>query len=164
MKDEIDENIEINISHIFNAPRELVFKAWTDPNLLLQWFALHGCTINFKKIDIQKGGIFHSCINNPEFGECWCKGVYEEVVYLERIVYSLIISDENGNSAAPTDLGMDANWPKETKVTITFKEFEGKTKLTLHQTVSQDLAKNTGAYPSWIQMLERLQEIIPKNK
>ncbi|MES2747633.1 MAG: SRPBCC domain-containing protein [Bacteroidota bacterium] len=160
VKEQHAEDVQVTIEHIFNAPRALVFKAWTNPDLLLQWFAPDGCTILFKEIDIRKGGKFHSCISNPIHGECWCIGSYEEVVDLEKIVYSIAIADENGNTIDPKSKGMDENWPRETKVTVTFTEFEGKTKLTLYQTVSESLAKKTGAYPSWIQMLERLEVVI----
>jgi hypothetical protein len=51
-----------------------------------------------------------------------------------------------------------SEWPRETIVTVTFVELGGKTKLTLHQTVLESIAKRTGAHPSWIEMLDRLAE------
>lgn len=74
----------------------------------------------------------------------------------ERIVYTLAIADATGRPVAPADAGMDPEWPQETVVTVTFEDLEGKTRLTLHQTVGEALAKRTGAHPSWIQMLDRL--------
>jgi len=58
---------------------------------------------------------------------------------------------------------MDPNWPWETLVTVTFAEENGKTKLQLWQTVSLELAKKTGAYPSWLQMLNRIQIVLNEN-
>jgi len=159
-KNKTDIDNEVHITHIFNAPRELVFRAWTDPDQLVKWYAPYGCTIHFSKIEARNGGTFLSCISNPQFGDCWGKGVYTEVVFPERIEFSMIVSDENGNTVEPTEAGMDPDWPLETKVIITFSELDGMTRLTLHQTVSQNLAKKTGAYPSWIQMFERLEELI----
>src|SRR5262249_39726825 len=57
------------ITRVFDAPRELVFKAWTDAEHMKQWFAPNGCTIHIEKMDIRPGGSFHTCISNPSFGD-----------------------------------------------------------------------------------------------
>lgn len=149
---------DVLITRVFDAPRELVFQAWTDPAHLAHWYAPHGCTISFREIEVREGGVFHSCIGGPDGSACWCKGVYREVVAPERIVCTMAIADEQGNLMDPTDVGMDPEWPRETVLTVTFEEQDGKTKLTLHQTVSEELAKRTGAHQSWLQMLDRLAE------
>ncbi|CAL1517255.1 SRPBCC domain-containing protein [Chitinophaga sp. MM2321] len=151
---------EVNITHIFNAPRELVFKAWTEPEQLLRWFAPDDCTISFKSIDVQKGGTFHSCIHSPIHGDCWCKGVYLEVVAPERLVYTIVITDEQGNTVEPVDVGKSAALPAATILTVTFTEYGNKTELTLHQTMSEKDAKQTGAYQGWLLMLNRLEALI----
>lgn len=142
----------------FDAPRDLVFKAWTDPAHLARWFAPRGCTIRFATLEIRPGGRFHSCIHNPDFGECWCVGVYREIVAPERIVFTMATADAHGNLSTPVAVGHAADWPAETIVTVTFTEEGGKTKLVLHQNVLASIAKRTGAYPSWLQMLDRLEE------
>jgi len=153
-------NNEVFIEETFNASLEKVFSAWTDSEKLMKWYAPDGCTIHFKKIEIETGGQFHSCISNPQFGDCWCIGEYKEVVPNTKLVFTLINADENGNPINPVEIGMNPDWPGETLVTVTFKEENGKTKLQLRQTVSQDLAKKTGAYPSWLQMLNNLQTML----
>ena len=154
------KNNEVFIEETFNAGIEKVFNAWTDPQLLIKWFAPNGCTIYFKKLEVKPGGQFHSCISNPQFGDCWCVGEYKEVVPYSKIVFTMINADENSNPINPADIGMDPEWPGETLVTVTFTEENGKTKLQLRQTVSQELAKKTGAYPSWLQMLDSMKEVI----
>jgi uncharacterized protein YndB with AHSA1/START domain len=149
---------EVLITHVFDAPRDLVFQAWTDPEHLSRWHAPRGCTIRFSRFDFRPGGIFISHLRNPASYDCLCKGVYREIVVPERIVYTLSFSDENGNLVEPSAKGMDPDWPRETIVTVTFTEHDGQTTLTLHQTVLESLAKRTGAYPSWIEMLDRLSE------
>lgn len=151
---------QIRITRIFDAPRELVFKAWTDPEQLLKWYAPTGCIITFPQIDVKEGGTFLSCIVTPDGKECWCKGTYREVVYPERIVHTMGVSDEDGNLISAEQAGMDPDWPEETTLTITFEELDGKTRLTLHQTVSETLAKRTGAYPSWLIMFDRLDALL----
>lgn len=147
------------ISRVFNAPRDLVFDAWTRPEYLLRWFAPHGCKFHIERIDVRPGGGFHSCIRDASF-ECWCVAVYHEIVRPERLVYTLAIADQHGNQVAPATVGHDPRWPSETRLTVTFEDQDGKTRLTLHQDVSESLAKQTGAYPSWIEMLERLDELL----
>ena len=149
---------EVLITRVFDAPRELVFRAWTDPEHLKRWFAPRGCSVAFPSIDLRQGGEFHSCIRTPDGQDCWCKGTYLEIVAPERIVYTMAMADEHGNLVDSTDAGKDSDWPRETTVTVTFAEQGNRTKLTLHQTVSEELAKRTGAYPSWLEMLDRLAE------
>jgi uncharacterized protein YndB with AHSA1/START domain len=145
------------IERVFDAPRELVFEAWTTPELLLAWFAPRGCTIRFASIDVRPGGRFHSCIHNPAFGECWCVGEYLEVVRPQRIVYSSALADRDGNRIDAAQAGHHADWPRETIVRVTFEEEGGRTRLQLRQNASLALAKQTGAYPSWLEMLDALE-------
>jgi hypothetical protein len=72
----------------------------------------------------------------------------------------MIAADALGLPVEPAAVGMDPEWPPETLVTVNLQELGGKTKLTLHQTVSESLAKRTGAHPSWLDMLDRLQEVV----
>jgi uncharacterized protein YndB with AHSA1/START domain len=151
---------QVLITRNFDAPRDLVFQAWTDPAHLTRWHAPHGCSIEFRSFECSEGGRFHSCIHTPDGYQCWCVGEYLEVDRPQRLVYRMISADANGQPVEPRDLGMDPDWPQESVVTLTFEEEAGKTKLTLHQTVSESLAKRTGAYPSWLQMFDRLAEDI----
>jgi uncharacterized protein YndB with AHSA1/START domain len=159
MEQQINAN-EVFIEETFNASAERVFSAWTDPEKLMKWYAPDGCTIRFGKIEIETGGQFHSCISNPQFGDCWCIGEYKEVTPNTKIVFTLINADENGHPINPADIGMSPDWPGETLVTVTFKEENGKTRLQLRQTVAQELAKRTGAYPSWLQMLNHMKTFL----
>ena len=153
---------EVLITHLFNAPRGAVYRAWTDPAQLPLWFAPPDCTIRFAKLEIRLGGEFHSCITTPDGHECWCRGNYRELVEPERIVFTMAVADKAGNLLEPADAGMDSEWPRETIVEVTLVEDAGRTRLTLRQSVSETVAKRTGAHPSWILMFERLAEVIAK--
>lgn len=153
---------EVLITYVFDAPRELVFKAWTDPEQLKDWYAPSGCTIEFRSIDVRPGGTFHSCVHNPVFGDCWIKGIYQEVVFPERLVFSMILADEAGNAVTSAEAGKQEDWPEAT-VTTVFLVAEGNTtRLTLHQTVSEAAARESGAYQSWIEMFHLLNELVIK--
>jgi uncharacterized protein YndB with AHSA1/START domain len=149
---------EIHITRVFDAPRELVFRAWTDREHLLRWHAPRGCSLVIRELDFRPGGVFHYAIQIADGRECWCKGVYREIVEPERIVYTLARTDESGGDVDPRAVGMHPEWPAVTVVTLTFEDLGGKTRLTLDQTVSEALARQTGAHPSWLQMLDRLAE------
>lgn len=154
---------QVRIVTTFDAPRERVFDAWVRPELLEQWFAPIGCTFHVERMDVRTGGGFHWAIRNPAFGDCWTIGTYLEIVRPERIVYTWAIADAAGNPVLPESQGHDPAWPAETVVRVSFEERPSSTHsavqtlVTLEQDVSEALAKRTGAYPSWIQMLEALE-------
>src|SRR5688572_27528633 len=123
----------VRIERMFDAQRELVFEAWTKPEYLMRWYAPHGCTLRLVEVDVRPGGRFHFCISNPAFGDCWCVGVYRELVRPERIVYTLATADSAGNIIDPVTAGHDPRWPRETLVTVTLATVRGRTLLTLEQ-------------------------------
>lgn len=152
----------VHITRVFNAPRALVFKAWTTPEHLMNWFAPRGCTFEIKSMDFREGGGFHTCIRNPAVHDCWARGRYQEIVAPERIIFTMEHVDEAGNAIEPASIGMDPEWPAKTTVTVTFEDLGSQTRMTLYQTVSEALAKRTGAHPSWLQMFDRLAEALDK--
>lgn len=155
-----DSEPRVRIQEAFDAPRERVFDAWVRPEMLERWFAPHGCSLRIERLDARTGGGFHWCIDDPAFGECWTIGSYIEVVRPERIVFTSVIADASGQPATPASQGHDPEWPAETAVRVTFDERGGQTVVTLEQSVSEALAKRTGAHPSWKEMLERLSRLV----
>lgn len=153
----------IEIKRIFDAPRELVFRAWTTPEHLTNWFAPTGCRLTIKHVDCRTDGTFHTCVHTPDGFNCWCIGEYKEVVEPERIIYNIAVCDEAGNRLSAKASGHDPEWPEETLVRVDFRELPvGRTEMTLAQNVSEELAKRTGAYPSWIDMLDQLEALLTK--
>jgi uncharacterized protein YndB with AHSA1/START domain len=153
---------EVLIKRTINAPRKLVFEAWADPDHLKHWYAPDGCIIDIVHYDFREGGAFLTCIRTPSLHDCWCKGEFINITAPEKLVYSMIIADQHGNEIKPLEAGMDPNWPAETIVTINFEAVGNKTNITLHQTVDEALAKQTGAYPSWLSMLDNLEANLTK--
>ena len=151
---------ELFITHLFDAPVERVFEAWTNPEQLKHWYAPDGCSVEFKAIDATQGGNFHSCIHDPVHGECWVKGTYLEVLQNKKLVFTMVMSDEAGNSVSSVDAGKTEDWPEEQITTVTFESIGDQTKVSIHQTVSEEEAKKTGAYQSWIKMLNKLQVLV----
>jgi uncharacterized protein YndB with AHSA1/START domain len=149
---------ELVITRVFDAPRELVFRAWTEPEHLVRWWGPNGFTTPVCKIDLRPGGVWHICMRAPDGRDYWSKGIYREIIAPERIVTTDFFSDEDGNLVQPAQYGLPADWPAEMLLTVTFAEQDGKTKLTVRQSVSEALARSIGAVDGWNQSLDRLAE------
>ena len=119
-----------------------------------------GCAVEFVKLDVRLGGSFHSCIRSPQGDECWCVGEYVELVKPERLAYTIALADKAGRRLPASTAGKDADWPSETTVTVTLDEVGDQTRLTLRQSVSEAVARRTGALPSWLQMFDRLDVLV----
>lgn len=117
------------ISRIFDAPRELVWRAHTECRHLMQWWGPKGFTVRSCRIDLRPGGLFHYCLRSPEGDDLWGKFVFREVVAPERLVYIVSFSDELAGMARHP---MAPAWPLEILSTVTFAEKDGKTTLTVH--------------------------------
>jgi uncharacterized protein YndB with AHSA1/START domain len=114
------------IARTFDAPRDKVWKAWTERDRLLQWFGPKGFKMTTAKLDLRPGGTFHYCLQTPDGKEMWGKFVYREISAPERIVLVNSFSDEKGGL---TRHPMAATWPLEMLSTTRLIEEGGKTKL-----------------------------------
>jgi uncharacterized protein YndB with AHSA1/START domain len=135
---------ELVIERVFDAPRSLVFEAWTKPEHLMRWFAPKGFTVPACEMDFRVGGTYRLCMRSPEGRDHWVHGVYREIVARERIVWTGIL-EADGN---------------ETLSTITFADAGGKTRLTVHQTYSFESDSTRGAPQGWAETLDRLAEYV----
>jgi uncharacterized protein YndB with AHSA1/START domain len=116
------------ISREFNAPRELVWKAWTERESLMKWFGPKGFTMPAAKLDFRPGGIFHYCLCAPDGKEIWGKFIYREIVPPQKLVLVNSFSDEDGGV---TRHPFSETWPLEMLTTTTLIERAGKTILTI---------------------------------
>lgn len=119
---------EFVISRIFDSPRELVYKAWTEPERLEQWWGPKGCKLKVAQLELRPGGVFLYSISFGQGPVMWGRFVYSEIEAPERLVYVSSFSDEEGTlTRAP----FSQTWPLEVFNNLTFVEQEGKTTLTL---------------------------------
>src|SRR5512143_766237 len=88
---------ELVITRIFNAPRERVWKAWTDPEHLKKWWGPKTFTCPAAKMDFRVGGKYLFCMRSLEGQDFWVAGIYKEIVVNTKIVYTDSFSDEKGN-------------------------------------------------------------------
>lgn len=119
---------EFVITRVLDAPRDLVWQAWTDAERLAQWWGPKGCTIRVGKLDVRPGGVFHYAMQWHAGHDMWGRFVYREIKAPERLVFVNSFSDEVGNiTRAP----FSQTWPLEVLNHLTLSERDGKTTLTL---------------------------------
>jgi uncharacterized protein YndB with AHSA1/START domain len=120
------------ISREFNAPRELVWKAWTEPARLAEWWGPKGFAMVVSKLDFRPGGAFHygmiATAGSPMSGTMWGRFVYRDILAPRFMVFVNSFSDEHGGI---TRHPMSATWPLEVLNKLTLTEHDGKTTLTL---------------------------------
>ncbi|PZE19010.1 SRPBCC domain-containing protein [Paenibacillus xerothermodurans] len=159
------EGRELTLERIFNAPRNLVFRAYSDVEQMKRWYAPPGWTLTVSSFSFRPGGVWHFCMkcldeNQPFFGhESWGKVVFREIVEPERIVYSDAFSDAEGN--VPEGMA-------EALITLTFLEHVGKTKLIHHaQYPSEEALKSViemGMLQGMTATWDSLEKFLEENK
>lgn len=123
---------ELIITRVIDAPRELVWRAWTDLEHLTRWWGPKNFTSPSGTIDLRVGGKYLFCMRSPEGKDFWSTGIYKEIVPLERIVCTDSFADEKGNVVPASHYGLPGDdWPVELLVTVTFEDAGKKTRMTL---------------------------------
>ena len=124
--DRLDEQLAkistFTISRVFDAPRDLVFRMWTERDHLVHWWGPKGLTMEHLTNDLRPGGTMHYGMRGPGGHMMWGKWVYREIAPPDRLSFVVSFSDEAGNA---TRAPFSAEWPLEVLSTITFTEVEG---------------------------------------
>src|SRR5216684_934599 len=132
-KNTVNEKERMVITRVFDAPRALVWKAWTDPQYVMQWWGQEG----------------------------WNGGEYHEIVPHEKIVYSLYFADSKGNKVEPAQYGIEHEAIDDARDVVIFEDFgNGQTKLTMIGNETMEDAKNSGQLEGWNQILEKVAAVI----
>jgi uncharacterized protein YndB with AHSA1/START domain len=117
------------ISRVFDAPRGLIWKCFSEPERMKEWWGPKGSTVVASKMDLRVGGTYHGAMRGPDGRVMWAKFLYREIEEPELLVWVHSFSDEAGGL---TRHPMSPTWPLELLTTVTFEEVPGgKTKLTL---------------------------------
>jgi uncharacterized protein YndB with AHSA1/START domain len=116
------------ISRTFDAPRELLFRVWTEPRHLQQWFSPKGFSVLHAVMDLRPGGTYHYGMRAPDGTEIWGRWIIREIVEPERLVFTNTFSDPQGGL---TRHPFSPDWPLQLTTTITFTEQGGKTTVTI---------------------------------
>jgi uncharacterized protein YndB with AHSA1/START domain len=139
---------EIVITRVFDAPRELVFRAWTDPEHVKRWWWPKGFTLVFLEMDVRPGGAWRRCIRSPDGVDRWPHGVYREIVEPERLAFTYVVDGPRGGPGY------------ETLVTLDFDDLGARTKMTFRQAVFESVAARDAHRGGWTGALERFAEYL----
>jgi uncharacterized protein YndB with AHSA1/START domain len=116
------------ISRVFDAPRDRVWRAWTDVEQMKQWWGPKGFTVKQLKLDLRPGGIGLYCLRAPDGLEMWGRFAYREIVKPSRLVWINSFSDKDGGLTVHP---MNPDWPREMLTTVSFKDLGAKTEVTV---------------------------------
>lgn len=144
-----NSNRELVLTRIIDAPRESVYRAWTEPELLKQWFAPLPYTTPHAELDVRPGGANLIVMSDPEGNEFANRGVYLEVAKNER----LVITDAYSTAWEPSQKAFMT-------VILTFEDMGGKTRYTArvrHWTMAdREAHENMGFHEGWGQCADQL--------
>jgi uncharacterized protein YndB with AHSA1/START domain len=152
------EEHELIITRVLDAPRALVWNAWTEPERVKRWWGPKTFTSPTVKIDLRVGGEYLNCMRSSEGQDFWSKGIYREIVMLERLVMTDSFADEKGNTVLASHYGMGGEWPLEMLITVTLEEQNGKTKLTLEHSGIEGIGQvnRDGMRQGWNESFDKL--------
>ena len=122
------------IERVLDAPRDLIWRMWTDPDHFAAWYGPHGASIPVATMDVRVGGTRLVCMEMKTPNgvmQMWFTGEYREVLDNQRLVYTESMSDENGNIVAPSTMGMPAGHPTTTEITVELEDLAGRTRMVM---------------------------------
>ncbi len=160
-KSAVNETERMVVTRVFDAPRELVWKAWTDPQYVMQWWGPKGFTSPFCQIDFRVGGKFLYCMRTPDGQEFWNAGEYHEIVLHEKIVSSMYFADSKGNRVEPAQLGIEHEAIEGAYDVTLFEDLgNGRTKLTFIGNETMQNAIETGQLEGTKQVLDKFAAVV----
>jgi uncharacterized protein YndB with AHSA1/START domain len=160
-KNTANEKERMVVTRVFDAPRALVWEAWTNPKYVMQWWGPKGFTSPVCKMDFRVGGKFLCCMRTPDGQEFWNGGEYHEIVLHEKIAYSMYFADSQGNKVEPEHYGIEHEAIPDANDVVIFEDLgDGQTKLTLIGNETMEEAKNSGQVEGWVQILDKVAAVI----
>lgn len=140
---------EIVLTRVFDAPRQLVFEAWTRPEHVARWWGLRHQSMTVCEIDLRPGGAWRFVLREPDGQEFAFHGVYREIAPPERLVHTFVFEPMPQHEAL---------------ITVVFREDDGKTTMTetiLHRTAAaRDGHLQSGMEAGSAECLDRLEELL----
>jgi len=154
-----DDNAPRNavvLERTFDAPRELVWQMWTDPEHFRAWYGPDGVEVPVARMDVRVGGTRLVGMSRDMDGttmRMWFTGEYREVVENARLVYTESMSDEHGTVLPPAEAGLPDGHPTTTEVTVELEDLGDRTRLVLtHAGIPADSPGAVG----WTMALDKL--------
>lgn len=138
-------DLDLTISRVFDAPRDLVFEVWTNPDHLAKWWGPTGFTAESCTVKLAEGGQWRTCIRDSAGGaEYWARGTYHEIRRPERLVFSFAWEEPAGTPG------------HDTLVTVTFDDRDGRTEMTFHQAIFESVESRDDHAQGWTETFDEL--------
>ena len=154
----ISKEDAVVIERIFEAPIDLIWQMWTDPDHFKNWYGPTGFTVPVAEMDMRVGGKRLVCMASPDGSmKMWTTGEYIEIALKERLVYTESQADENGNVVEPSSVGMPEGYPTTTEVTVLLEDLGGRTKMVM---THAGMPAGSGAGGGWEQAFDKLADHI----
>lgn len=150
----------VEVTTFFNAPLKKVWKAWTDEELMKQWWGPEGYSSPSAKIDFRVGGQSLLAMKDSKGEVVWSGGVYKEIIPYKKIVTTDHFADQKGNIISGNDLGMPGNWPLDGLITIEFSDAnEEQVKITIkHEGIPKEM--HDDCVEGWKSSFNKLQKLV----
>ena len=148
---------QLEVSRTFEAPLELLWQAWTEPEHFKKWYGPKNFTTPMCEIDLEVGGRHFWSMRSPDGMEMYYIGTYKEISPMDRLVYTDSMSDADGNVISPTVMGMPEGSPTTMDVTVSFDFADGQTTVTVSH-VSSGPEDRAGM--GWEQAFEKLADVL----
>lgn len=138
---------ELVITRTFDAPRRLVFRAWTRPEHMVRWLGPKDFTAPSCTMDFRPGGAYRACIRSPDGKDYWMRGIYREIVEPERLIFTFAWEEEGERG-------------RETLITVTFGEQGEKTRMTFRHAFFESVEERDSHHEGWSECLDRLAQFL----
>jgi uncharacterized protein YndB with AHSA1/START domain len=150
----------LKIERTFNAPVAKVWKAWTEPKLIKQWWGPEHFTGAFAKSELKVGGKYLFAMRAPDKKDYWSTGTYLEIQMERKIVATDSFSNKKGEIVDPKVYGMPADMPRELLLTVTFDEISpNQTKVSVKQAgMPESMMAN--ATSGWNTSLDKFAKLV----
>lgn len=154
-----DDNASLDavvIERTFDAPVDLIWQMWTQPEHFKAWYGPKGASVPVATMDVRVGGRRRVCMEMQSPAgqmQMWFTGEYREVVTNKRLVFTESMADQDGNLLSPSDMGMPEGHPTTTEVTVELEDLAGRTKMVMtHSGIPADSPGAVG----WTMAFEKL--------
>lgn len=155
-----DQQAWVKIEREFDAPIDLVWQMWTDPDLFKAWYGPMGMQVPTAEMDVVVGGVRKICMemtSQERSMSMWFTGVYKEISPPSRLVYTESMCDADGVIISPQSMGMPEGHPDITEVIVELREVDGKTIMTM---VHVGVPEGSAGAGGWGQAFDKLESLL----
>lgn len=162
-KQNLPQSPLVEVTRTFRASVERVWNAWSNAELVKQWWGPNAFTAPDAKTDFRVGGKYLFAMKDTNGKVTWSGGNYQEIVPNKKIVTLDYFADANGNMISAKEAGLPGEWPNELYVTVEFESLNPEqTKMTIsHEGIPKDM--HDDCVQGWSESIDKLQKLVERN-